>query len=215
MFETLVEFNLAEHMGGLAFEPPEGPAGYARIVNGGRRPVKTADGHMAILPYSPAHWIALWKKLGREDVLARFDISDRHKLNAAVRALYAELSQEGPLHSTAQWMDICESLDVPATPVYTLDQLPDHPHLKAVGLFQQADHPSEGRIRFVRPAIRFERTPASVRLHAPLQGQDTAGVLGMLGYSDSDLADLQRRGVIRMAGSLPIDAGSSTGSAKP
>jgi crotonobetainyl-CoA:carnitine CoA-transferase CaiB-like acyl-CoA transferase len=196
MFETLVEFNLVEHLAGLAFEPPLGGAGYGRIVSGGRRPLRTADGHAAILPYNPAQWVKLFRHLGREDILARSPIGDRHELNATVRQLYAALAGEGPKRTTAQWMEICEQLDLPATPIYSLDELPEHPHLKAVGLFQMMEHPSEGVVRYVRPAVRFSASPASVRLPAPRLGQDTASVLAQQGYSGADIASLQAAGVI-------------------
>ena len=195
MFETMVAFNLAEHLGGLTFEPALGGAGYGRII-GGRRPLPTADGYAAILPYSPDQWDRLLRHIARTDVIERYDFSDRHKLNATVRHLYAELHREGPLRTTAEWMAICEELDLPATPVYALDELPDHPHLKAVGMFQDMDHPTEGAMRYVRPAVRFEASPASVRLSAPQLGQDTAAVLSDLGYASADLEALQSAGVI-------------------
>ena len=197
MFETLVEFNLTEHLGGLAFEPPLGSAGYARII-GGRQPLPTADGYVAILPYNPAHWANLFRRLERDDIFERYDFGDRHKLNATVRQLYAELHQEGSKRTTAQWMQICEELDLPATPIYTLDELPSHPHLQAVGLFQVMEHPSEGAVRYVRPAVRFAASPASVRLPAPQLGQDTASVLASLGYSVADIAALEAAGVISL-----------------
>lgn len=195
MFETLVAFNLAEHLAGLTFEPAIGGAGYARII-GGRRPLPTADGYAAILPYSPEQWASLFRSIGRADVLELYDLSDRHKVNAVVQKLYAELHGEGPNRSTAQWMEISDALDLPATPVYALDELPDHPHLKAVGLFQDMAHPSEGAVRYVRPAVRFAASPASVRLPAPLLGQDTAAVLAGLGYNSAEIAALEAAGVI-------------------
>ena len=195
MFETLVAFNLAEHLAGLTFEPPLGGAGYARII-GGRRPLPTADGYAAILPYSPDQWASLFRRIGRADILERHDLSDRHKVNAVVQQLYAELHAEGPNRSTEQWMKICDELDLPATPVYALDKLPTHPHLKAVGLFQDMAHPSEGAVRYVRPAVRFAASPASVRLPAPLLGQDTENVLAGLGYSAAEIAALEAAGVI-------------------
>lgn len=196
MFETLVEFNLAEHMGGMAFEPPMGAAGYSRIVHGGRRPLPTADGFVAVLPYSPAHWLQLLRAIGREDVIRQHDFSDRHKLNAVVRHLYAVLHDEGPRRTTQDWMDLCERLDLPATPVYALDDLPQHPHLQAVNLFQLMEHPSEGTLRYLRPAVRFDASPASVRLPAPLLGQDTHAILTELGYSAQDIAAMHARGTI-------------------
>lgn len=205
MFETMVEFNLAEHLGGLAFEPPLGGAGYGRIVSGGRRPLRTADGHAAILPYNPAQWIKLFRHLGRADILERYPVGDRHALNASVRQLYAELAEEGPKRTTAQWMEICAQLDLPATPIYALDELPDHPHLQAVGLFQLMEHPSEGTVRYVRPAVRFTASPASVRLPAPRLGQDTASLLALLGYSGAEIDALEAAGVIttQPAGAMP------------
>ena len=208
MFETLVEFNLAEHLGGLSFEPPLGGAGYARIAGGGRRPLRTADGHVAVLPYNPAQWVKLFRHLGREDVLERHPTRNRHELNASVRQMYVELAAEGPKRTTAQWMDICDQLDLPATPIYNLDDLPNHPHLKAVGMFQLMQHPSEGAVRYVRPAVRFTASPASVRLPAPQLGQDTASVLAGLGYSGAEIAALEAAGAITIppAGDPPASA---------
>ncbi len=199
MFEAMVEFNLAEHMGGMAFEPGLGPAGYGRIVKGGRRPLPTADGHVAVLPYSPAHWLSLFQAIGRDDIIAQHDFSDRHKLNAVVRTLYDELHREGPKRTTQAWMALCERLDLPATPVYGLDELPAHPHLQAVGLFESMAHPTQGDIRYVRPAVRFGATPASVRLPPPVLGQDSRDILGELGYGQEDIGRLQEAGVVGVA----------------
>lgn len=202
MFETMVEFNMAEHMGGLAFEPPLGPAGYARIVNGGRRPVRSADGHVAILPYSPAQWTSLFKRTGRNDLLATYDLSDRHKLNSTVRQLYAELAAMGPSRTTAEWIAVCDELDIPSTAIYRMDDLPLHPHLQAVGLFQQMQHPTEGATRYIRPAARFAATPASVRLPAPTLGQHSRDLLAELGYSATQIEALEHK---RAAGVSPAN----------
>jgi crotonobetainyl-CoA:carnitine CoA-transferase CaiB-like acyl-CoA transferase len=196
MFETLVEFTLAEHMGGLAFSPALGSAGYGRIVSGGRKPAPTADGHIAMLPYSPRQWINLLTRVERTDLVKSYDIVDRQKLNAVVRDLYRELGKLTRLKTTAEWMAICEELDIPATPIYALDDLPDHPHLKAVGMFQSMNHPSEGPLRYVRPAVRFAATPASVRLPAPSLGQHSAEILASLGYSEQEIARMKSQGTI-------------------
>ena len=39
MFETLVAFNMFEHLYGKTYEPPRGPMGYPRALSPGRRPV--------------------------------------------------------------------------------------------------------------------------------------------------------------------------------
>ncbi|MDP3135572.1 MAG: CoA transferase [Burkholderiaceae bacterium] len=199
MLETLVEFTMAEHMGGLAFDPPRGKAGYGRIVSGGRRPEKTADGFIAMLPYSPAQWNALFERVGRADLLRPYKLSTRQQLNDSIRDLYRELGVITPTRSTAEWMAVCEELDVPATPIYELDDLPEHPHLKAVGMFQAADHPTEGAIRMVRPATMFAQTPARIHRLAPVLGQHSEEILAELGYDPAECEDFRRNNVVGAA----------------
>ena len=68
--------------------------------------------------------------------------------------------------------------------------------LVATKFFTTSEHPSEGTVRYVRPAVRFTASPARVRLPAPRLGQDTAGVMAGLGYSDAEVAELEAAGVI-------------------
>lgn len=197
MLETMVEFTMTEHMGGLAFDPPTAPAGYGRVVSGGRKPAPTSDGYIAMLPYSPAQWLALFRRLGRDDLANAYDLSDRHKLNAAVRDLYRELNGLTPTRTTAEWVAICEALDIPATQIWRIDALPEHPHLKAVGMFQSMDHPSEGALLATRPATLFGATPAQIRSGAPLLGQHSGEILAELGYDADRIERLRRNGVVK------------------
>lgn len=206
MYETLVEFVLTEHMGGMAFDPPVGAAGYARILSGGRRPSRTADGYVAMLPYSPKHWADLFAYLDLMTVLQEIDIGDRFKVNSVVRMLYDRLNEITPTRSTDEWLSICAELDIPVTRIYNIEDLPDHPHLKAVGMFETMDHPTEGMTKFVRPAARFERTPISVRLPAPVLGQHSRAILDDLGYTAETIEALVASGVVHL-GDLPVGDG--------
>lgn len=197
MLETMVEFTMTEHMGGLAFDPPTAPAGYGRVVSGGRKPAPTSDGYIAMLPYSPSQWLALFRRVGRDDLANAYDLSDRHKLNAAVRDLYRELNGLTPTRTTAEWVAICEALDIPATQIWQIDELPEHPHLKAVGMFQAMDHPSEGALLTTRPATLFGATPAQIRSGAPLLGQHSGEILAELGYDADRIERLRRNGVVK------------------
>lgn len=199
MLESLVEFTLTEHMGGMAFQPALGKAGYGRIVSGGRKPQRTEDGYVAILPYGPTHWRSLFLELGRSDLLTKYTLTSRADVNAVVRDLYRELGEITPFKTTACWVATCEALDIPVTPIYGIDDLPEHPHLKAVGMFQTREHPTEGTIRMVRPATRFATTPAGIRTLAPGLGQHSAEVLLEAGFSACEVEKLARDGVIKDA----------------
>jgi len=197
MLETLTAFVLAEHLGGLTFRGSSVRAGYPRLLAGGRKPVRTQDGWMSMLPYTGQHWKAFFLAVGRPDLAAQYAVADRQARNRHIQALYAQLQALAPTKTTAAWMRLCQRLDIPATPIYALDDLPTHPHLKAVGLLQDAEHPTEGAIRQVRPTTLFSATPANIYRQAPTIGQHTTQVLREAGLDVARIADLKKRGVIR------------------
>lgn len=92
--------------------------------------------------------------------------------------------------TTDEWLALCEDLDIPATRLYSLDELPEHPHLQAVGLFQETQHPTEGAIREIRPTTRFHATPTSIRRPAPALGQHTREVLLEAGLTEDEIRRL-------------------------
>ncbi len=57
-------------------------------------------------------------------------------------------------------------------------------------------HPVVGPIRQARPAARFDRTPARIRGPAPELGADTMALLGELGCSEVEIAELVANGAV-------------------
>ena len=199
MFETMVAFTLAEHLGGLTFDPAPAKAGYARLLAGGRKPAPTRDGFVALLPYSGEHWVGLFQAAGRPDLIAKYQLHDRQERNARITELYADLATVTRAMATTDLLALCDALDMAATRLYGIDDLPAHPHLQSVGLFQPLAHPSEGDTVTVRPPTRFERTPASVRFGAPLLGQHSCELLAEAGVSADTLARWLADGVIHQS----------------
>ena len=199
MLETMVAFTLAEHLGGLTFEPAPAPAGYQRLLQGGRQPAPTSDGFVALLPYTGDHWQGLFDAVGRADLAAKYQLQDRQVRNARTTELYADLAIVTRQFSSDELLALCDRLDLAATRIYGIDELPSHPHLQAVGLFQPLDHPTEGATVTVRPPTRFARTPASVRWGAPLLGQHTREVLTEAGLSAAAIDGLLADSVIHQS----------------
>ena len=195
MYETMTSFLLAEHLGATTFPGMQGSAGYARVLSGGRRPVKTIDGHISLLPYTEAHWVALLTETGHQEAIERLQVRDRHSRNRHLQALYALLRKIISTNTTDYWIGFCQRLDIPATPIYALEQLPEHPHLKAVNLFQKVSHPSEGDIVQVRPTLKFSQSPASVQRPAPRLGEHSLELLLELGFSEQEVQSMMARRV--------------------
>ncbi len=178
MFETMAQFVLADHIGGAAFAPPEGPMGYKRLMSRTRGPYPTKDGNLALVVYTDRHWRDFSALVGEPELMktdARFASQEsrtRHAEDAGA-FLAGHLGQR----TNAEWLEVLHRLDIPACPVNSLDDLLSDPHLQAVGLFEEVDHPTEGRLTTTRFPVRFSRSPAEVRRHAPNLGEHTAEFL--------------------------------------
>ena len=157
---------------------------------GGRMPAPTADGHVAMLPYTNDHWVAFFTGVGRPDLAERCRTETRHERNGRVKQLYADIFEQTRQLTTPACVAPCDRLDIPCTRIHSIGSLPQHPHLQAVGLFQPQQHPVVGPMVAMRPPTRFGRTPASIDRHAPVLGEHSAELLREAGYGDAEVAAL-------------------------
>ena len=197
MFETLVSFVMAEHLWGETFEPAEGPVGYTRLLSEERRPLRTADGYLAVLPYLDEHWRSFCAVTGRSDLLAQERFRSLPSRLAHIDDLYRALTGVMATRSTAEWMAALEPAGVPAVPLRRLEDLIEDEHLTATGFWSLADHPTEGRVRLPAHPSRFSATPADVRRLAPRLGEHTREVLAEAGLAADEIDALLEGGAAR------------------
>lgn len=190
MFETMVAFNLVEHHRGQVFEPPEGPMGYDRVLSPNRRPARTADGWIGILPYTDAHWRAFFEIAGRTELFADPRFATFNARMAHIDEAYGIIDEVAPSRTTAAWLAACEAAHIPAMAVLDLRRVAEDPHVVAVGLMDVVEHPTEGPYRHIREPARFGASPPGLRLPAPRLGQHTTEALTEAGWSAERIAAL-------------------------
>lgn len=197
MLETMVAFNIIEHHRGHAFEPPEGTFGYARLFSPNRRPFRSADGWVALLPYDDRHWRAFVDLIGRPELADDPRFADHNARIANIDEAYGVVADAAPSRTTAEWLAVCDERSIPCSAVLDLEHLDDDPHLAAVGMTTVVDHPTEGAYRYVRDGARFSRTPMGLHRHAPRLGEHTAEVLTEVGYEAATVDALLGSGAAR------------------
>ena len=197
MFESMVAFLLVEHLAGRSFSPPLGEAGYERLLAPNRRPYRTRDGYVAIMPYTTVQWMRFLECVGRDDLLAQDWIKDPVRRSAKVNALYGVIADAAPAKTTAEWLALMDERDIPCGRVNHIGDLIDEPHLAAVGLFQDTTHPSEGAMRTVRSPFQVSGVARRPDRPAPTLGGSGATILKEAGLTPAEVEDLFAHGIVR------------------
>jgi crotonobetainyl-CoA:carnitine CoA-transferase CaiB-like acyl-CoA transferase len=175
MIDNMRWFMLQEHIAGAATEPSLSEAGYPRVLAANRKPHATLDGWIGVLPYSDRNWRDFLNESGHPELVAdeRF-ATVKGRLNN-VEFVYGTLGEILRTRTTAEWVAFLDRLDIPASPVVTLDQLVQNLPLD--------EHPHVGPYRVNTNPIRFEHTPVSLHQHAPLPGEHSDAIAASLDAS--------------------------------
>jgi crotonobetainyl-CoA:carnitine CoA-transferase CaiB-like acyl-CoA transferase len=177
MFECMVAFMAPEHLAGLTFVPPEGPAGYTRLLNEYRRPFRTLDGYMSVVPYTDAQWQRFFVLAGHPGMAMDKRYQTLTQRSRHFPELYRFVERLLTQRTTADWTELLLEADIPFAPVNSFEDLLNDPHLVAAQFWRTTDHPTEGRIIQAGIPVHFSRTPGELRRHPPGLGEHTREVL--------------------------------------
>jgi crotonobetainyl-CoA:carnitine CoA-transferase CaiB-like acyl-CoA transferase len=194
MYETMAAFVLQEHLAGKSFVPAVSEAGDRRVLSPSNCPVETADGWLSLTTNTDKQSTSLLMAIGREDLL---DDTRFNTVSARIRNIdqWLQLRNEAiKARTTAEWLQILTSLDIPCMPCNMLDDLIDDPHLSAVGLFYSAEHPDEGATVQVRSTILTEGVNHNGGSTAVPLGWNTREVLEEVGLTTAEVDALLAAG---------------------
>jgi crotonobetainyl-CoA:carnitine CoA-transferase CaiB-like acyl-CoA transferase len=116
---------------------------------------------------------------------------NRKRLNEVI----AEITKKKP---SAYWVELMNQVGVPCGPLYTIDQTFADPQVQHLEMARPMDHSRLGELKVVGQAINMMRTPEPARMrHAtPDLGEHNEEILGELGYTKSDIAELRAKSVL-------------------
>jgi crotonobetainyl-CoA:carnitine CoA-transferase CaiB-like acyl-CoA transferase len=203
MFESTVSFLMSEQLGGATFEPPLGPTGYDRLAAPNRRPYRTRDGFMAILPYTTTHWVAFFELIGQPEFAHSPRVQDPGLRSQSADALYALIAAAAPSRTSDEWLQDLRARDIPCSRVNSVGDLLSDPHLRATNFFREYDHPTEGRLRDTRSPFRLHEEAERDDRPAPRTGAQSREILRECGYDDAEIDRLVATSTVADAGHPP------------
>src|SRR5699024_2609712 len=103
-----------------------------RVLSRYRKPYRTRDGYIALLPYTTEHWERFFQAAEEPAYIEdpRFRTASARLNN--VDYIYRVLEELVVLRTTNEWLELLADADIPVAPVLSIDDLLSDPHLQAV-----------------------------------------------------------------------------------
>jgi crotonobetainyl-CoA:carnitine CoA-transferase CaiB-like acyl-CoA transferase len=199
MFEAVTSFLLNEHLAAATFHE-EGRVGYSRVLARDRRPYRTRDGWIAVMPYTAAQWRRFLTEVQRDDLLAQPWFADPEGRHAHIDDLYAAIAQVLPQRDSAMWLEVLSRLDIPCARVNLLEDLLDDPHLADVDFFAVGPRYPPHIKRMLPQPVVFDGIPPQDDSPPAQLGADTRTILQECGYTAAQIEELLTQDVALAAG---------------
>ena len=178
--------------------------GQARVTGTAERPGISAsfndrDGKPLVFQLTgPEDWADAMTALGFHDRLKAKGfghlgvIIDNDQKRIELLALLDELFATG---QRADWVAKLRGADIVSAPIQTMLEASNDPDVLANGYVTHVEHPRHGKLKVHGTPWQFSETPAKPGI-APELGEHNKSVLGELGYSEGEIADLAKRGIL-------------------
>jgi crotonobetainyl-CoA:carnitine CoA-transferase CaiB-like acyl-CoA transferase len=156
----------------------------------------TADGHINIAASSSRVFSRFCEAIERKDWLDDAEWKTqvgRSKHRKAINAAIGEITKTKP---SSHWIELFETNGIPCGPIYSIDQVFADPQVKHLGMATKMNSPYVGEAEVVASGINISGFSKAIRLHTPDPGEHQDEILKSVGYTDGELDDMRKKGVI-------------------
>ncbi len=158
--------------------------------------IPTQDGYINIGVGGEGQWRRFCAAIGHPELAGRAEYAGLELRLRNRAALMAELGAIFRTRDSAAWLALLDAHEIPAGPVYHMDEVFADPQVQHLGMAVLVRHPALGEIRVVGQPLDLSRTPARIVSPTPEQGAHTADLLGEIGVTPEEMARLREKQVI-------------------
>lgn len=178
MVDTMISFNLVEHLFEGTRVDDAGSVGWTRILSPSRKPMLTADDRwICLLPYSDADWQTILGIIGRPDLRSDERIRDMNTRNANMNFLLSIVAEAVRSKTADEWLSICRAEAIPAAELLDLRNAHEDPYILERGIMVQSEHPEEGKYWALPLPVHFSASGPTPTRPAPALGANNGDVL--------------------------------------
>jgi formyl-CoA transferase len=156
----------------------------------------TSDGHINIAASSARLWERFCDTIQKPEWKEKPEWKTQKGRSTDRKAINATIGEVTKTKSANHWIELFEEAGIPCGPIYTIDQVFADPQVQHLGMARKMQHPELGTEEVVASAINISGYSKDIRLPTPDAGTSTDEVLRSVGYTDEQLADMRKKGVI-------------------
>jgi crotonobetainyl-CoA:carnitine CoA-transferase CaiB-like acyl-CoA transferase len=156
----------------------------------------TSDGHINIAASSSRVFTRFCEAIGRMDWLEKDEWKTQIGRSNDRRAINAAISEITATQPSNHWIELFEANGIPCGPINTIDQVFADPQVKHLGMATPMKSPHVGETEVVASAINISGFSKAIRAYTPDAGEHADEILKSVGYTDAELNDMRKKGVI-------------------